>query len=245
MNIDGNGKIEKSGSVGQSQVTDAALSLINSFTLKKLTAEEVFTFKIAVCDNQIDRDFERFSDKSLSDWAKLLKGKTIISDHTPKSANQCARIFDTEIVEKSGVKKVVAHCYTIRTDSTKDFIAEIEGGIKKEVSVGGSAMSAICSICDTDNAKNYCPHMPGRVYEDKQCHFILDGIKDAYEVSFVAIPAQKNAGVTKSYGEKPYDEDKKPPKESDADDTNKGIESEIDCELQCVDAFLFTNENNI
>lgn len=32
------------------------------------------------------------------------------------------------------------------------------------------------------------------------CHTILSDITDAYEWSFVAVPAQRNAGVTKQYG---------------------------------------------
>ena len=33
----------------------------------------------------------------------------------------------------------------------------------------------------------------------KLCHTLLSGAKDAYEWSFVAIPAQPKAGVTKAY----------------------------------------------
>jgi hypothetical protein len=37
------------------------------------------------------------------------------------------------------------------------------------------------------------------MYGGKICHTVLDGITDAYEWSFVAVPAQRNAGVTKKF----------------------------------------------
>lgn len=223
--------IKKSASVGSLEITDAELSLINKQTLKALTAEQVFTFKIAMCDNQVDRDFEKFSDGALKDLAKMYVGKTMISDHSASAKNQCARIYATEIAEKGEVKQLIAHCYSIRTDSNKDFIAEVEGGIKKEVSVGCRVEKAICSICGADNRKVWCDHYGGKEYDGKQCYFTLDKALDAYEVSFVAVPAQPNAGVTKSYGaEKPKT-------------TIEQSESDFDFEMKSLDAFLFVNTN--
>jgi hypothetical protein len=37
------------------------------------------------------------------------------------------------------------------------------------------------------------------VYGGKTCHVIIDGISDGYEWSFVAVPAQVNAGVIKRH----------------------------------------------
>ena len=42
-------------------VTEEALAAINRYTQKDLTADEVFVFSAVLCDNEIDRDFERFS----------------------------------------------------------------------------------------------------------------------------------------------------------------------------------------
>ena len=75
--------------------------------------------------------------------------------------------------------------------------------------MGCSVSSSICSICGTDNAKDYCRHWPGRSYQKdggaQVCTFTLAGAKDAYEFSLVAVPAQLAAGVSKSYtGETVY-----------------------------------------
>ncbi|MFR7951271.1 MAG: hypothetical protein ACLU4W_09260, partial [Acutalibacteraceae bacterium] len=56
-----------------------------------------------------------------------------------------------------------------------------------------------CSICGANRHTEPCAHLPGRFYDGKLCHTLLSGAKDAYEWSFVAIPAQPKAGVTKAY----------------------------------------------
>ena len=204
------GLIEKAAHLAPQDVTEAELAAINKYALEPLAAEDVFTFKAVLCDNELDRQFERFSLKALQDLQKLFLGKTVIKDHFHSADNQVARIYSTELVEagkltKSGepYTQLVAHCYMLRTASNADLIAEIKGGIKKEGSVGFAASSAICSICGTDNAKSYCRHWPGKSYEKEGgpqvCTFTLAGARDAYEFSLVAVPAQRAAGVTKSY----------------------------------------------
>lgn len=44
-----------------------------------------------------------------------------------------------------------------------------------------------------------CNHHKGEYYGDSLCYGELTGVKDAYEWSFVAVPAQKKAGVIKSF----------------------------------------------
>lgn len=211
------GLIQKAASLSAQEVTADELKAINKLSLEPLTAEEVFTFKAVLCDNEIDRQFERFSLKALQDLQKLFLGKTVIKDHVHSADNQVARIYRTELVQsgkttKSGelYTQLVAHCYMVRTASNADLIAEIKGGIKKEGSVGCAVSGSICSICGTDNVKSYCRHYPGRSYAkdsgQEVCTFTLPGATDAYEFSLVAVPAQRAAGVSKSYtGELVYE----------------------------------------
>ena len=208
--------IYKAAQLGTHEVTDEELKAINKYTLEPLEAADVFTFKAVLCDNELDRDYERFSLKALQDLKKLFLGKTVIKNHSWDANDQVARIYATELVQSekslpSGelYTQLVAHCYMLRTESNKDLIAEIKGGIKKEGSVGCSVSSSICSICGTDNAKSYCRHWPGKSYEkeggQQVCTFTLASAKDAYEFSLVAVPAQKTAGVSKNYtGEVAY-----------------------------------------
>lgn len=204
------GMTHKAAHLATHELTDEDLAAINKYALEPLTAEQVFVFKAVLCDNEVDRQHEQFTVKALNDLKKLFLGKTVIKDHWHSADNQVARIYATELVEtgkhtKSGepYTQLIAWCYMIKTASNEDLIAEIKGGIKKEGSVGFSASSAICSICETDNAKSYCRHFPGRSYEkaggSQVCIFTLAGAKDAYEFSLVAVPAQRAAGVSKSY----------------------------------------------
>ena len=219
------GMITKAAQLEKQEVTDEDLKLINKHTLSPLSADEVFTFKSVLCDNEVDRQSERFTLKALEDLKKLFIGKTVIKDHSWSANDQVARIYATELVtgaktNKSGEPsaQLVAYCYMVKTASNADLIAEIKGGIKKEGSVGFRASSVICSICGTDNAKSYCRHFPGKSYEKEggpqSCVFTLAGVSDAYEFSLVAVPAQKAAGVRKCYtGETVEAPEVEPPEE--------------------------------
>lgn len=223
------GLVTKAAQLSAGEVTEEQLKAINKHTLEPLKAEDVFTFKAVLCDNDIDRDFERFNQKALQDMQKLYLGKTVIKDHTPRADNQVARIYATELVQGSKTLKsgelytqLVAHCYMAKTPSNADLITDIKAGIKKEGSVGVSVSSSICSICGTDNAKSYCRHYHGRSYDKEGgpqvCTFTLAGVKDAYEFSLVAVPAQRAAGVSKSYNGQTVYEDDAPETDTPADD---------------------------
>lgn len=188
-------------------MTKEILDKINKFTRREFTADELYTFSVILCDNEIDRDNERFSDDALKKLKDLFVGRTGIFDHEASTSNQTARIFDTELVtdesrkNKCGepYKYLKASAYMVRTEDNKDLIAEIDGGIKKEVSISCSASKRRCSVCGCDKAVQTCSHIKGKTYGGQLCHVVLDGITDAYEWSFVAVPAQVNAGVTKRF----------------------------------------------
>jgi hypothetical protein len=223
------GMIQKAASLTAQEVTEDELKLINKHTLEPLTADQVFTFKAVLCDNEVDRVFDQFTQKALQDMQKLYLGKTVIKDHLRKTDNQVARIYATELVQGSKTLKsgeiytqLVAHCYMVKTAGNADLIAEIKGGIKKEGSVGFAASGSICSICGTDNTKSYCRHWPGKTYDKEGgpqvCTFKLTGVKDAYEFSLVAVPAQRAAGVSKSYTGKTVYETAEEPEDKPNDD---------------------------
>ena len=210
------GVISKVASVSPLEVTDEDLKKINKYTLSPVKAEDVFIFKATIADNeQDDRNYMPFNLKALQDLNKLYPGKTMLKDHSRRADNQIARVYDTELVQNANKKtelgelhtELVAKIYMIKTDSNKDLIAEIMGGIKKEVSTSTVPKKMICNICNGDGRK--CRHWPGAEYtvEDgsptgtkKRCKMLLDGATEAYELSFVAVPAQPRAGTHKSIG---------------------------------------------
>ena len=191
------------------KVSDADMEKINSYAISHLESEDVFVFAVVLCDNEIDRDGERFTVDSLKALEKLFVGKTAIMNHSMKTEDQSARTFKTELIS-DGRKNSLgedyyylkAWAYMIRTESNADLIKEIEAGIKKETSVGCSVDDIQCSVCGASRRKKRCSHLKGEKYDGKLCFDELVNPTDAYEWSFVAVPAQKNAGVTKTFSKK-------------------------------------------
>lgn len=189
----------------QSVVTDEELARINAFAKGTLRADEVYSFAVRLCDNEIDRDGERFARPTLDALAELFVGKSGIFDHEWSAKEQTARIYRTEVVEteertKAGDRYcyLKGYAYMLRTEKNAGLIGEIEGGIKKEVSVGCSVEKSVCSVCGGEIG--LCGHEKGKTYNGKLCFAELTGALDAYEWSFVAVPAQPRAGVMKRYG---------------------------------------------
>lgn len=174
------------------------LEAINAQAKAKLTAEQVYVFSLRLCDDQVDRDFERFDNAALPELAKMFIGKTGIVDHKWSSDNQVARIFAAEVVSGERVSFIKAWAYIRRGGEADEIIADIEAGIKKEVSVGCVMGRSICSICGSDYGS--CGHHKGGYYDGQLCVAILTEPMDAYEFSFVAVPAQRDAGVLKGLG---------------------------------------------
>ncbi len=192
-------EIKKETQVGGGGVPTAAqLEVINGQAKGKLKAEQVYVFSLRLCDDQVDRDLERFDSAALPALAKLFIGKTGIMDHCWSSDNQVARIFQTQVVREEGVSYIKAWAYIRRGSHTEEIIADIEAGIKKEVSVGCSMGRSVCSICGGDYGT--CGHQKGEYYDGQLCCAILKEPMDAYEFSFVAVPAQREAGVMKGMG---------------------------------------------
>lgn len=182
------------------------LAAINQFAKTELTEDQVYAFSVKLCDNEVDRDFERFETDALERLGELFLGKSGIFDHQWSARGQTARIYRTEVVHQP--ERVTAagdeYCwlkawaYLLRTEKNQDLIAEIEGGIKKEVSVGCSMARRVCSICGSEDG---CMHVKGQLYGDRLCFTELREPVDAYEWSFVAVPAQREAGVIKRFGQ--------------------------------------------
>lgn len=187
--------------------TAEELELINKYTRRTFTAEEVYVFSLTLCDNDVDRDFERFTVESLFELEKLFVGRTGIVDHESKSKNQTARIFKCSVEAVSGKKtqlgddyfRLTARAYIPRTEGNREIIELIDSGIRKEVSVGCAVRESLCSICSKPIGSHECSHQKGKSYGSALCFAELKEPYDAYEWSFVAVPAQREAGVTKAF----------------------------------------------
>ena len=200
----------------------ADIDLVNQFSKRKLNPEEVYCFSVVMCDNDVDRELERFTNKTLDELATLFVGKTVISDHSWRSGNQIGRIYAAEVqrtTEKTqagdSLRQLIGKVYMLNSEENRATIDAIEAGILKEVSVGVSIKKRSCSLCGTKMSWNWSSwkmecenhHVIGETYPGEGfCFLDLDEPRDAYELSFVAVPAQRNAGVTKALNDPEIDE---------------------------------------
>lgn len=174
------------------------LTLINRQTLRPLTEEEVYCFRLAACDDQVDRDNERFTEATLRQLAELYVGRPVLLDHEWSARSQTARVYAGAVETSDGAQQLVLRCYMPRTPQTEPTVTAIESGILRECSVGCVVRRALCSICGADQREVLCEHRPGQAYNGQVCHVDLDGAEDAFEVSLVPVPAQPGAGVIKA-----------------------------------------------
>ena len=176
--------------------TAAQMEAINAQAKGKLRPEDVYVFCVRLCDDQPDRDMDCFDTQALPMLTRMFIGKTGVLDHQWRSDNQVARIFETQVVRDLGISYIKAWAYIRRGGHADELIADIEAGIKKEVSVGCAMASSICSICGSEYGT--CGHQKGEHYDGQLCCAILRDPVDAYEFSFVAVPAQRASGVLKA-----------------------------------------------
>ena len=193
------------GSVIRHSVSREDLLLINRLAKSELGPDQVYTFAVRLCDNEVDRDWERFDQEALEELSRLFVGRSGIFDHNWSAEGQTARLYRTEVCREGGstmagdgCQYLKGYAYMLRNEKNAPLIEEIEAGIKKEVSVGCSVEHSVCSICGCDRTMADCGHEKGREYGGQLCWADLEGARDAYEFSFVAVPAQPAAGVVKS-----------------------------------------------
>lgn len=184
------------------------LKLVNEHTVKSLTADEVYMFKVVLCDNDIDRVNDKMTDNFLVEYAQASKGLTGLKDHDWESDNQLARLYDTEVVTDDSQltklgeprKYVLGKAYTLT--KYQDYIDKINAGLLKESSVSFDSVGDTCSICGAVTTKGeddiaICPngHVMGKEYDGKLCYNSINKLNDSYEWSLVAVPCQRNSGI--------------------------------------------------
>lgn len=184
------------------EVSPGELKTINTMSGKKLRPEEVYAPAARLHDNEIDRNNEWFLAATLEELASPLVGESGLFGYQWSTWNQTARIYRAEIVRENWMTEtgkpycyLKGRAYLLCTEGNRELIAIIEGGIKKEVSIGCVAERSMCSTCSEESRT--CSHEKGTEYGDRRCRAKLAGATDAYERSFTAVPIQRNVGVMK------------------------------------------------
>lgn len=209
------------------------IDLINKHTIVPLKEEDVFTFKIRLCDNEIDRVFDGMTDKFLEEFKDKGSNLTGISNHDWSSDNQVSRLYDTEIItdetrtNKIGepYKYVLGKAYTLKR--FEEYIEKISAGLLKETSVSFESSGDTCSICGAETVKGedniaICPngHIMGQMYDGKLAYNVVDNLTDIFEWSLVAVPCQRDSGVVSKGLNKNSDENSVTASNKDVVDKN-------------------------
>ena len=144
---------KESNGLKNSMVTREELAIINQFTKRALKEDEVYTFAVRLCDNEVDRDGERFPRATLEELAELFVGKSGIFDHEWTTKGQAARIYRTEIVEEEGVcSQGEGRCYL------KGYAYMLRGEVKRlmlvcEQEADGEAVEKLAEKLDESELK--------------------------------------------------------------------------------------------
>lgn len=136
---------------GTMRPTDEQLAVINGFTRKKVTADEVVAFTTLSCNDIVDRDDDQFTTECVRDFAALEQpyspvGKSFMLDHTYKTENAVGRIFGVDTKKVSGSTFLTNDVYMPKTEQFAPLIEKIDFGINWAVSVGVMLGKDECSL---------------------------------------------------------------------------------------------------
>lgn len=174
------------------------LALINRLAPTRLRADQVYARSMYLCSNQLcETDGCRFTRQALGQIATRIVGQSVLYGHN-RATLPLARFFRAEVVERGrdGDSRplyfVRAWFYWLReVGGAKDLLLNIDGGVYREVSLAWKYQHWRCSICGVENGR--CEHRPGRRYDERLCHRVIDEIGDVLEGSLVYKGADRDA----------------------------------------------------
>lgn len=130
--------------------------------------------------------------RSVDSWVTPYN-KPVLKNHD-LNTDPLGRVVAAEF--KKSVVAPEKDCIQLKMEITDpEAIEKIKDGRYLTLSIGGTAKSAVCSICGVDVVKEgFCGHIRGKTYEGRQAYWIV-GEVEFEEVSFVNVPADSNAMV--------------------------------------------------
>jgi hypothetical protein len=175
--------VKSSGSARGIEITPEILARINRWSLKELTAEDLYVRRFILAHDAIDRDKERFPKELLQDFADTLPGKSFMFSHQHRDYLPLGLFFDAEIKDLSPeefktltgenpllpegqdrIHFLRAWMYMLATGQ-EDFTRNMDAGIYRHVSIGfgASDLKAVKDEFDRVLYYEYAP--PGEAQE--------------------------------------------------------------------------------
>ena len=121
-----------SESMGTPSMED--FEIIKEYVSSDTTIDDIFVYKLKLCDNEIDRDLEQFSTDCLYDIASLFKGKVGVYDHDWQSSKIHSRIYKAYPVtiedkfNTQGEPYTYVEAFAYTTKENIDLINDIKKG---------------------------------------------------------------------------------------------------------------------
>lgn len=144
--------------------TPRELELINRYARRPLTAAEVHVGECDLCNDRVDRAFERFTVEVLQDFADSLPGKSLLAAHD-RGSLPLGLWFDATLRrDAGGVTHLRPAYYIVKTRDNEHHRAQIDGGVYRYASIGFRAQDLVCDICGKSWFGWECQHFPGRTY---------------------------------------------------------------------------------
>ncbi len=187
-------------------LTDDRLAAIRRLALEDLRPEDLYVRWAVVCNDQLDRDHERFSPDVLQGFARTLPGKALLVGHQHQSAPE-GRFFEAWLEQAGDATNLLAGFYIVKTQQNEHLRRQIDGGVYKYVSVGFTCEDLLCDLCGKSIRGPECPHIPGRSYDGKTCTATWHGSAEAAEGSIVYLGSQRGAEIVKAAGARPTTDD--------------------------------------
>jgi hypothetical protein len=177
------------------QVSDELVELINQNVNPPDPVEpgDVHVRAMYVVSDQVNSFGGRFPADEHEKLAQLLIDSPVLVGHR-KDRLPVGRTFHADVVSRDGNSWIKAYFYWLCSSrGADDLLANIDGGVYKECSIGFTFGLPECSICRRDIRQ--CDHEPHRVYArgdaTVRCHFNYRRIERVLETSLVyrgAIP---------------------------------------------------------
>lgn len=181
--------------------TEKQLELINEMALEPQTKDSGYVFELLSSTTDLDRSYDRMSNKAINTMVKQTPGRPFFLDHSWNTKSIVGRMLKG----KNENGKLIQWAYVPEIAKTKDFLEELFSANINRLSIGFSAdydqmqcSSCKNSIYDYEN----CKHWPGQ--EDENGNItevnILD-VKEYMETSAVGLPCLREAGMRKEFSD--------------------------------------------
>lgn len=173
--------------------TDGDMLFIQRYLKNPADADRCFVFKIKLCNNEADRDYECFDTSTLKAFADMYEGKTGMI--TVDGVTSYPRIYHTWIRTSENLKtqdgdaycELWAKAFLIQDSKNAKAIQAIQSKKYDKVSVSCSIRRIVCNIC----GKESCWHVKGTLYGGKEIHRVLLDPTEVFE--WVILESEKKA----------------------------------------------------